>query len=133
MLGNILMAGFLFSLNMIFLIVAAALRLLPSLLNVARRAIRIFMVLSFRLYSLILTNLAPLIGSYFGVNILTGYLRILSTIILSLTLGLLLSVLIGLPISGWSIGILATHGLFVGLAWDEVTKSEGFQLGVHIE
>ena len=88
MLGNLLTAGCLFSLNMIILVLAGLLRMLPSFLKFIRNAIRMIMNLSIRFYNLILTRAAPIMGQHLGINILKGFARIIATILISLVIGL---------------------------------------------
>jgi hypothetical protein len=133
MLGNLLTAGCLFSLNMIILVLAGLLRMLPSFLKFARDMIRLLMKLSIRFYNLILTRAAPLLGDHFGINILKGFARIISTILLSLVIGLLFFCLVHIPINGLTIGISILHGLIVGLIWDGISSAENLNLGDHIE
>ena len=133
MLGNLLTAGCLFSLNMLILVLAGLLRMLPSFLKFARHVIRITMVLSIRFYNLILTRAAPMLGQHFGINILKGFARIIASILLSLGIGLLILCLFRLPINGLTVGICILHGFIVGLVWDGISSAENLNLGDHLE
>jgi len=113
-----------------FLSLAALLRLLPALFAVIRLALREILILSFRLYSLVLTRLAPFIQQRIGIDVLTGIPRIAATLVLSLVLGLLLLALTRIHITGWSVGLSILHGLAVGLVWNEIEEPGGLRLGV---
>ena len=121
------------SLSLLFFSIAALLRLLPQFMHVVRLGLRGFLILSFRFYHLLLTRMAPAIQQRLNVNILAGHSRVLASLLLSLTLGGLFLYLADLPVTGWSAGLFLLHGLSVGLAWDEIAKSGGLQLGVTIQ
>jgi hypothetical protein len=133
MLGNLLTAGCLFSLNIVVLVLAGLLRLLPSLLKFIRHAIRLFLILSIRFYNLILGRAAPILDRYLGIDILKGFARIIATTLLSLVMGWLFLRLVHLPINGLTLGICILHGLIVGLAWDGISSTENLNLGDPIE
>jgi len=134
MLGNILISTFFFSLDAFLLALAGLIRISPSILKTARMFFRRFMDLSFKFYQLVLGQIAPVVQNRWGANILTGMLRIVSTMILSLILGLLLLLIFSLPINIWSVALCIIHGLAVGLVWGKVDQAvEGFQMGVNVE
>ena len=133
MVANLLTAGCLFSLNMIILVLAGLLRMLPSFLRSLRGLIRFIMILSTRLYHLILTRAAPALNQHLGVDILKGFARIITTILLSLGIGLLIFYLLRLPINGLTVGICILHGVVVGLAWDGISSRGNLNLGDHLE
>ena len=133
MVANLLTAGCLFSLNMIILVLAGLLRMLPSFLRSLRGLIRFIMILSTRLYKLILTRAAPILNQHLGVDILKGFARIVTTIMLSLCIGLLIMYLLHLPINGLTVGICILHGVVVGLAWDGISSRGNLNLGDHLE
>jgi len=133
MLGNLLTAGCLFSLNMVILVLAGLLRMLPSFMKFARQVIRLIMILSTRFYNLILARAAPMLDHNFGINILKGFARIIATVLLSLGIGLLILCLFHLPINGLTLGICFLHGFIVGLVWDGISSIENLNLGDHLE
>ena len=133
MLGNLLTASCLFSLNMFILVFAGLLRMLPSFLKFLRNAIRIILNLSIRFYNLILNRAAPMMGQHLGINILKGFARIISSILISLVIGLFIVALLHLPINALTVGICILHGLVVGLAWDGISSLGNLNLGDHIE
>jgi len=112
---------------------AALLRLLPQFLKLIRLGLRGFLILSFRFYHLLLTRIAPVIQQCLNINVLTVHLRVVASLLLSLILGLVFLFLTSLPVTGWSVGLSVLHGLSVGLAWDEIEKPGGLQLGVKIQ
>jgi hypothetical protein len=112
--------------------VAILVRLLPVAAAGALAALRISLILSYRLDRLILAKIAPY-GEGYGVDVTSGLGRIGMTMTLSLLLGIGLWLLIGWHVSWLLVGVLAIHGLIVGLAWDEIEKPGGLQMGVKIE
>jgi hypothetical protein len=131
--NQILIGACCLSIIALVLAVVALLRLLPALLAAIRLGLRGICILSFRLYSLVLTWLAPFVQQRIGVDVLTGLPRIGATLILSLALGLLFLAITRLPIAVWSMGLLILHGLVVGLAWDELEDPGGLRLGVKVQ
>lgn len=121
------------SMILVFLSIAALLRLLPQFLKLIRLGLRGFLILSFRFYHLLLTRIAPVIQQCLNINVLTVHLRVVASLLLSLILGLVFLFLTSLPVTGWSVGLSVLHGLSVGLAWDEIEKPGGLQLGVKIQ
>jgi len=121
------------SMSLVFLSIAALLRLLPQFLKLIRLGLRGFLILSFRFYHLLLTRIAPVIQQCLNINVLTVHLRVVASLLLSLILGLVFLFLTSLPVTGWSVGLSVLHGLSVGLAWDEIEKPGGLQLGVKIQ
>ena len=121
------------SLSLAFLSIAALLRLLPRFLNLIRLGLRGLLILSFRFYHLLLTRMAPIIQQRLNIDILAGHLRVIASLLLSLILGLLFLLLTNLSVTGWGIWLSLLHGLAVGLAWDEIEKPGGLQLGVKIQ
>jgi hypothetical protein len=113
--------------------IAALLRLLPGLLSLTRRGLRAFLILSFRAYYLLLSQLAPFFQRLVGVDVLSGPWRAIVCTLLSVALGLLCLSLAELPMTVWTIAPFAGHGLWVGLIWHQVEDAGGLQLGVRIQ
>jgi len=126
---NLLLNLCLFGAAQVFLALAALLRLTPAFLIFARACLRGGLLLSCQFYRLVLTPLSSLVERQWGVSLLDGFPRIGATLMLSLVIGLLFLWLIGWPITGWSIGLLSAHGLFVGLAWDDLQHPNGLHMG----
>lgn len=122
-----------FSLIQFFLSLAIVFRLLPHSLRAFRFALRGLVILSFRLYWLVLRRLAPVINQLLGVDIVAGVPRILACIALSVILGTTFVLIVGRGITGWTVALFLVHGLLVGLTWDEIEAPGGIQLGVPIE
>jgi hypothetical protein len=121
-----------FAMAQLFVGVAVLVRLLPALVAGAQAGFQISLILAFRLYRLILKQSAPYADSY-GLDITSGLGRLGTTTGLSLVLGMGLWLLIGWHVSWLLVGVLGMHGLIVGLAWDEIEKPGGLQMGVKIE
>ena len=131
--NQLLLGACCFSIILVFLSLAALLRLLPVLLNAIRLGLRAILILSYRLYALVLTRVAPRVEEQLGIDILTGIPRLVATVLLSLVLGLSFVALSHLPLTGWIWVLLVFHGLAVGLAWDEIAQPGGLQLGGRVQ
>jgi hypothetical protein len=68
-----------------------------------------------------------------GVELARGWRRIVITTVLSTIIGIGILSVAGWPHSWWSLGLGVVHGLCVGLAWDEIEKPGGVQVGVTLE
>jgi hypothetical protein len=113
---------------------AASFRLLPRFLAFTRILVRGILILSYRLYRLILLQLDGAIFQHLGVDLFTGLTRVVACILLSLFGGLLIAMLFELfDIIGWVIGVATIHGLVVSLTWDELEEPGGIQVGRRIE
>lgn len=121
----------LFSLAQVLIALALLLRFLPALVKFARLCLRGFLILSFRLYRLLLKPIAPVVQRYVGVDILSGMARVVATLLLSLVLGFVLLLVMQWPVAIWNIGLFALHGLLVGLAWDEMEHPSDLRMGVN--
>lgn len=131
--GNLIVGACFFSLIFCLLSLGVLLRLFPKLLRALRFVLRGFLILSYRLYALILNCLSPFLRRYLAIGVLAGIGRVAATLLLSLGLGWILAALIHFNISGWFLALLILHGLFVGLVWEEIARPGGFQLGARIE
>jgi hypothetical protein len=130
---HVLVGACLSSLSLALFGITACLRLLPRFLHLARLGLRGFLVLSFRLYYRVLSHLAPAARRHLRIDILTGGHRVAASASFSLVLGLLLVLILGRPVTGWSLGLSLLHGLFVGLVWDDIEEPGGFRLGVNTQ
>jgi hypothetical protein len=133
MIGNLMTAGCLFSLNMIILVLAGLLRMLPTFLKFLRQAIGMILNLSIRFYNLLLVQAAPLLGQHLGIDILKGLGRVTATMLLSLIFGGFIILVANLPLNWLSLGICMLHGLVVGLAWDGIATINQLNLGDRLE
>jgi hypothetical protein len=121
------------SLSLVFFGIAALLRLFPQFLRLLRLGLRGFLILSFRLYHLLLTPVAYIFQHFLDIDIFASPIRVIASLLLSMVLGWLFTLLAEVPVVGWEIVLFILHGLFVGLAWDEIGDPAGLQLGVKIE
>jgi hypothetical protein len=130
MLGNFLATTIIVSLNLLIVTLSGVLRLLPSFMKSTRSLLGKFISLSGQLYTLILNQISPIFRRRWGIDIENGLLRIASTNLLSLVLGLLIFSIFGFPITVISIGLCLLHGLIVGLLWRESERpADQFHLG----
>ena len=121
-----------FALNMLFISIAGLLRLLPVALPAVGRAAWGLVILSCRLYYLLLTRIAPIIQQRVRINILEGLWRLVVTLGVSLTLGVSGLLLAQLPLTIWTIVPLVLHGLFVDFIWDDIPQTGSIQMGVRL-
>jgi len=122
-----------FTIAWLFLSLGILVRLLPRIWGLFRRVVRGMIILSFRLYFLILTHLAPFFDRRLGQNILSGLPRVCATTALSLLLGLPLLMVATGGVPGLGLVLLIIHGASVGLAWDEIHTPGDLQLGAKIQ
>ena len=133
MLGNFLATTIIVSLNLLIVTLTGALRLLPSFMRSTRFLLGRFISFSCQLYRMILNPLSPFLQRRWGIDIQSGLLRIASTNLLSLILGLLIFVIFGFPITIISVSLFLLHGLVVGLVWrDGDHPTDQFHLGQDI-
>jgi hypothetical protein len=116
-----------------FIILAFALRLLPTLLRLAGQCLRLFLFISYRFYRMLLTPLARLIRRRLSINIAAGLWRIAATTLLSLVLGLIIMVMTPLTVSVLSVSACLVHGLLVGVIWDDVEHPGALHLGAQVQ
>jgi len=126
---QVLLASLLGLLGLVFTGLAATLRLLPFVLPAAIRLIRRATLLSFRLYAAVLTAVAPALKARCRVDIFALPWRLLATVALSLCIGLVSILVIGLPASRPIVTICVIHGLLAGLQSGQPASPSGFQMG----
>lgn len=117
----------------VFVVLAFALRLVPTLLRWVGDGLRVFLMVSYRLYRLILTPLAAWVRAMFGLDLLIGFWRVVAVTALSVGLGLLIVVLTPLVLSLPIVGVCLVHGLLVGLIWDEAENIGHLHLGARLQ
>ena len=118
--------------TLFFLSLAGSLRLLPKLLEFIFRVLRLFMVLSYRLYAFILERLAEPAYRLFEIDLYAIFARLMITLLFSTSIGLSIHLLTDLSWSIWIIAGFALHGTLVGLIWDRFTDPGGLILGVNL-
>ena len=116
-----------------FIILAFALRLLPTLLQLAGQCLRLFLFVSYRFYRMLLTPLARLIRRRLSINVTSGLWRIAATTLLSLILGLIIMAVTPLTVSVLSVSVCLVHGLLVGVIWDDVEHPGALHLGARLQ
>jgi len=94
----------------------------PHILRAAWAALSTFLSFSVVAYQ---TLLSPLAGS----RLLSQPWRTVVCVLISTAGGLGIAVLAGWPVAPATLVILATHGLIVGLAWDDLGPPRGQSLG----
>jgi hypothetical protein len=129
-LGRVLIGALFFGLTFLLINFMAVVRLLPYLLVGVRRIVRNLVILSYRFYRMTFIRLQPMIQNQLGIDVLNGPARLILCILFSLALGSLALIFVDLSTGIWIIGISFLHGLFVGLAWDDIENPGGVQLGV---
>jgi len=87
---------------------------------------------SFNLYSSLLNWINPYIKGTFGIDLLEGYPRILSSIALSVMIGYGLLSLIHIRLRLWMAVVLIVHGLFIGKEWERILMPKDFNMGARI-
>jgi hypothetical protein len=88
---------------------------------------------SYNLYSSLLNWVNPYVLSSFGIDLLEGYPRIVSSIALSVMIGYGLLSLIHIRLRLWMAVVLVVHGLFIGREWDGINAPKDFQMGTRID
>jgi hypothetical protein len=126
---GVCLSGFVIVLMTIFL----SLRNLPEILASLRRFLRGALRGSYRLYSAFLSPIRSWIYQHTGYDIFHPVARTICTVVLSVGIGVGLLVLFSLGVPTWVLIVLALHGLFVGLAWESILRSDDFQMGVNLE
>jgi hypothetical protein len=130
--ATIIVATTLFALNLFFVAIAGVLRLVPTLVPLIGRFIWGVLVLSCRLYYLLLNRIAPFIERRFRIKILHGLWRLAATLLMSLTLGVTFLLLAQMPFSIWTVTPCVLHGLFVDFVWDEIPGMGELQMGIRL-
>jgi len=133
LLGNMLIGICFSTVSLFFVSLAITLRLLPRLLSFLWMCLRGFLILSYRLYNMVLTPFANKLEQTFNIDILSNLSRVMFSLILSVTIYILLVHFTNLRVPDWMIAFPILHGLVVGLMWDGLSKPGGLQLGVEIQ
>lgn len=123
----------LFGVVVVLTVLFLGLRNLPAILTNVRRLIRWVLRGSYRLYSAFLAPIRTRVYEQTGFDIFQPVIRTTCTVILSLGIGIILLLLFFQGVPTWILILLALHGIFVGLAWETILRSEDFQTGVNLE
>lgn len=132
-LGTILVGMCLSSFGVLLMTLLLSLRNLPRLLANLKNWLRNLLRFSFEIYAALLTRVRVWVLYYTGIDLLLPIPRTMTTIALSLIIGWGGMSLIGFTLTGWMMALLTLHGLFIGLAWDQITTPNDFQLGDRAE
>jgi hypothetical protein len=131
-LSQLVFAMTTFALNMLFISLAGLVRLLPLLLPTVGRLAWGLLLLSCRVYYLLLTRVAPILKARLRVDLLNGLWRLAATVSLSLALGLLFLFSAQWPLMIWTVGPFAVHGLFVDYIWDDIPETANLLMGMRL-
>jgi len=131
-LSRFLFGSLLFSMMLLFLSVATSIRLFPGLMKLIHQFLRGFLILSYRLYHIILLVIQPAVARWFEADILHGNFRLAFCVFFSAIISLIPITLVGPSWSLWVLSFWILHGLFVGLAWDDIENPGGIQFGMHL-
>jgi len=131
--GSIIIGVCLSSFVIVLMTLFLGVRNLPNILAALQRFIRAIFRSSYQLYSLILNPVRIWVFQGTGFDIFHPLVRTICTICLSLMIGTGLFALFSWPISHWLLIALGAHGLFVGLAWNNILRSDDFQMGANLE
>jgi hypothetical protein len=127
-----LVGGCCLSVNLLMVGLTLGVRHLPGALGFARRALRWWLIISFRVYRFLLFQLTRVSQDWLPVNWLAPLPRMMASVTLSLLWGLSLLALTGLRVSVWFVLLFVTHGLLVGGLWDELVEPGGIRLGERV-
>ena len=117
----------------VFIVLAFALRLVPTLLRFTGTCVRLFLVTSYRFYRMLLTPVADIIRAIIGIDVLAGLWRIVATTLLSLMLGLVIMAITPLVVSVPAVVVCLLHGLLVGVIWDEAEHPGNLHVGARLQ
>jgi hypothetical protein len=126
---GVCLSGFVIVLMTLFL----GVRNLPNILAVLQRLIRIIFRGSYQFYRFVLSPVRVWFFQAAGIDIFQPIIRMICTLCLSLMIGAGLFTLFSWQISNWYMVVLGVHGFFVGLAWENILRSDEFQMGVNLE
>jgi hypothetical protein len=131
--GSIIIGLFLTTFTILVLTLFLSIRNLPKILSNFRQVLRSLLRGSYRIYNSILSPLRTWVFPRTGIDIFYPVVRAICTIILSLMIGAGLLTIFSQPIFTWEWIVFIVHGLFIGLAWDGIMRSDDFQMGVNLE
>ena len=126
---GICLSSFVTILTMLFL----SIRNLPNILATLQRFIRSLFRGSFWLYRAILNPVRAWLFHHTSFDVFQPVTRTIFAICLSLIIGAGLFALFSWHIPNWYLVVLGVHGFFVGFAWENILRSDDFQMGVNLE
>ena len=129
LLVQLCLGGGLLCLSLIGIVFSIFLHNLPQILEFVVCILRNVFMLSYRVYHILLTQLEPFFAETFGIQATINPCRALFTGCFSILLGCLTCLIFKWPIKVWFLGIMALHGCFIGLAWQDFFEPAGLHLG----
>ena len=117
-------------LNIVSLVLTIFWRSIPGLLNLIYLTLQAFFIVSYRCYRYVLTITSWLLFRHLGINPFSLPLRLMASLMFSLGIGCIVLNLTDMALLWPVIGVSASHGLIIGLAWDRIESPDGLQLGV---
>jgi len=123
----------LFSLSVLFLSVSLIVRSLPTLIRLFLRALRAVLMISYRLYTLVLKRIQPEFKKQLGIRVMDRVPRIFLSMALSNLIGMVLCLVFHWHVTLWIIAILCMHGLFIGYAWSDFFEQPGIRMGERLQ
>ena len=127
--GNLIFGLCLSFFGIFFMTLLLTVKNLPRLLTSLRDLLRSLLRFSFACYAALLGWVRGPIHQVTGIDLLRPVPRAIATTLLSVSIGWAGLSLLSLPLAGWLGVTFALHGLFVGLAWDQITTPDDFQMG----
>lgn len=88
---------------------------------------------SYHLYAALFKWAAPYVDVLLGVDILDGFPRVFTSVLLSLGIGFCLLSILHLHLGFRTGTVLVLHGLFVGRQWEGIEAPKDFQMGARLD
>jgi hypothetical protein len=101
----------------------------PAIINALQRMLRWFLRLTFLLYRFFLVTLTSIIG----LSSPRGILRTVCTSIISVLICIIVMHLLMDTASWICVGVALAHGIYLGLAWEQLADPEGLHIGIPIQ
>jgi hypothetical protein len=121
--------GTIFAVNLLLIILATLVRLVPTALPGAARIIWALLLLTRGLYVRVLTVVAPPIRRALSIDLERQPWRLGVTCFLSFGVGCLLLYLLGWGLSVWTGLLFLGHGVFIDVTWNETFEGGGIEMG----
>ena len=106
---------------------------LPRMLAGFNMLFRAFFRYSYHLYAWLLSKLSIFLSNNFGLEMLAPLSRVGVCVLISFALGSGILSIFGWTLSTWWIAIFVTHGLIIGVAWEQIAVPGEFQMGERLQ